>query len=67
MDKKKTTASVEEIYTAEELAKNHGAFKTSYEIVAVALRLAGKKKATVSEARSIIDKFKTQHRNKEVK
>ena len=53
----------ESVYTAEELAQNHKFFKTSYEIVAVALQLAGKKSATVTEAKTIIEKFK----NKEVK
>lgn len=53
----------ESIYTAEELARNHKLFKTSYEIVAVALREAGKKEATFSEAKDIIEKFK----NREVK
>lgn len=65
MEIKSPKAAVEEVYTAEELAENHGAFNTSYEIVVVALRLAGKKKATVSEASSIIEKFKTK--KKEVK
>lgn len=51
------------VYTAEELAENHKVFKTSREIVVVALRLAGKKTATFQEAKTIIDKFK----NKEVK
>lgn len=54
---------IESIYSAEELAKNHKLFKTSYEIVAVALRMAGKKEATLSEAKNIIEKFK----NREVK
>ncbi len=54
---------VESIYSAEELAKNHKLFKTSYEIVAVALRKAGKKEATFTEAKDIIEKFK----NREVK
>lgn len=54
------TASV---YSAEELAENHMVFNTSYEIVAVALRQAGKESATVEEAKQIIEKFK----NKEVK
>lgn len=53
----------ESIYTAEELAQNHKFFKTSYEIVAVALRMAGKKAATITEAKDIIEKFK----NREVK
>lgn len=50
----------ESVYTAEELAKNHKAFGTSYEIVAVALLKAGKTAATFSEAQKIIDKFKTK-------
>lgn len=53
----------ESLYTAEELAQNHKLFKTSYEIVAVALRVAGKKEATFTEAKKIIENFK----NKEVK
>lgn len=57
------TPTGESIYTAAELADNHKAFKTSREIVVVALRLAGKKTATFKEAKTIIDKF----RNKEVK
>lgn len=58
------TAPVNEsVYTAKELAENHNVFKTSREIVEIALRLAGKKTATFTEAKAIIDKFK----NKEVK
>lgn len=53
----------ESVYAVEELAENYKAFKTSREIVEVALRLAGKKYATFTEAKAIIDKFK----NKEVK
>ena len=53
----------ESVYTAAELAENHKAFKTSREIVEVALRLAGKKSASFTEAKAIIEKFK----NKEVK
>lgn len=53
----------ESVYSAEELAQNHKVFNTSYEIVAVALRLAGKQSATLTEAKQIIEKFK----NKEVK
>lgn len=53
----------ESVYTAEELAQNHKFFKTSYEIVAVALQMAGKKAATFSEAKKIIENFK----NREVK
>ena len=51
------------VYSAEELAENHKVFKTSREIVEVALRVAGKKTATMAEATAIIEKFK----NKEVK
>lgn len=54
------TQTPESVYTSEELAKNHKAFGTSYEIVAVALRQAGKKAATFSEAQKIIDKFKSK-------
>lgn len=53
----------ESTYTAEELAENHKLFKTSYEIVIVSLRKAGKKEATVTEAKKIIENFK----NREVK
>lgn len=53
----------ESVYSAVELADNHKVFKTSREIVEVALRIAGKKTATFSEAKAIIEKFK----NKEVK
>ena len=59
----KATAPAESVYSAEELANNHKAFNTYREIVVVALRLAGKEKATFAEAKSIIEKFK----NKEVK
>lgn len=53
----------ESVYTVEDLIAGFKAFKTSKEIVVVALRQAGKKTATFSEAKNIIDKFK----NKEVK
>lgn len=53
----------ESVYTAAELAAAHKTFETSYEIVAVALKLAGKEKATITEAKKIIDEFK----NREVK
>lgn len=53
----------ESVYTAAELAQNHKFFNTSYEIVVVALRLAGKQAATFTEAKQIVEKFK----NKEVK
>lgn len=48
------------VYSAEELAANHKAFRTSYEIVVIALRQAGKDAATFTEAKSIIEKFKTK-------
>lgn len=51
------------VYSAEELAANHKVFKTSREIVEIALRMAGKQSATLAEAKAIIEKFK----NKEVK
>ena len=60
---KAAAPETESVYTAAELADNHKAFKTSREIVVVALRLAGKKTATFREAQYTIDKFK----NKEVK
>ena len=64
-DKAKATAPAakESVYSAAELAASHRAFNTSYEIVVVALRQAGKDTATFAEAKNIIEKFK----NKEVK
>ena len=59
----KVPVARESVYTADYLIANFKAFKTSREIVAVALRLAGKKTATFSEAKKIIETFK----NKEVK
>lgn len=53
----------ESVYSASELADNYKLFGTSREIVAVALRCAGKKAATFSDAKRIIQNFK----NKEVK
>lgn len=53
----------ESVYTATELVENYKVFNTSREIVEVALRIAGKKTATFTEAKAIIEKFK----NKEVK
>lgn len=52
----------EDVYTVEELVENYKAFDTYREIVATALRMAGKETATFSEAKKIIDTFK----NKEV-
>ena len=53
----------ESVYSAAELADNYKEFKTSREIVVIALRLAGKETATFTEAKTIIENFK----NKEVK
>lgn len=61
--KPEVKAPVESVYSAAELANNHKVFKTSREIVSVALRLAGKESATLTEATNIIENFK----NKEVK
>lgn len=56
-------AQTESVYSAEYLIANHRVFRTSKEIVSVALRQAGKKTATFAEAKIIIETF----RNKEVK
>ncbi len=53
----------ESVYEAAYLAKNHRALGTSYAIVATALKLAKKERATLSEAKKIVNNFK----NKEVK
>lgn len=53
----------ESVYSAAELADNCKIFGTRREVVAVALRLAGKESATLAEAKAIVDKFK----KKEVK
>lgn len=58
-----TPSPQESVYSAEDLIANHKAFKTSKAIVKIALRQAGKKTATFSEAKIIVEKFK----NKEVK
>ncbi len=50
----------ESIYSASELADNHKLFGVNRDIVVVALRKAGKTAATVTEAKSIIDKFKSK-------
>lgn len=59
----KTPEAAESVYTAKELAEGHKTFNTTYEIVAVALKIAKKEKATVKEAEKIIKEFM----NKEVK
>lgn len=65
----KTTkaAPAESVYPAAELANNSKLFGTSREIVVVALRLAGKESATITEAKAIIDKFKNQKVNSKKK
>lgn len=54
---------VEPLYTATQLADGYREFGTSRAIVACALKLAGREKATLAEARKIVDAF----RKKEVK
>ena len=51
------------VYPVDELAENAHILKTSREIVLVAFQQAGKTQATLSEAKVIIEKF----RSKEVK
>ncbi|MCI8414903.1 MAG: oligoribonuclease [Ruminiclostridium sp.] len=53
----------EPLYSATQLADGHQEFGTSRAVVASALKLAGKDKATLAEARKLIDTF----RKKEVK
>lgn len=64
---KKTVAKApqpkESVYSPQELANNYKAFDTSYAIVDVALKLAGKGAYTFTEAKKIVENFK----NKEVK
>lgn len=50
----------ESVYTAADLAKNHKILGTSYEVVFVALKLAKKESATLTEAKKIINNFKTK-------
>lgn len=61
--KAKEAKPAESVYTAKELAEAHKFFGTTYEIVAVALKLAKKEKATLKETEKLIEEFK----NKEVK
>lgn len=65
-DKRKSVKPAEpqqSTYTARELAAAHKVFDTSYALVKTALKIAGKERATIAEAKDIIEKFK----NKEVK
>jgi hypothetical protein len=55
-----TARPKESVYSVAELAENYNVFNTSREVVEVALRLAGKKTATITEAKTIIEKFKTK-------
>lgn len=61
--KSEVVSAPESVYSAEELAKNYRTFNTSREIVVVALKLANKEYATLTEAKAIIEKFK----NREIK
>lgn len=56
----KKSAPPADVYTAAELAASHKVFKTSREIVAVALKLAKKEKATFEEAKEIVEEFKNR-------
>lgn len=60
---KPTSEAKESTYSVAELANAHKIFDASYEIVAVALKIAGKERATEAEAKAIVEEFK----NKEVK
>lgn len=57
---KVTPIMQESSYTAAELARAHKTLGASYEIVAVALKQAGKERATFTEAKEIVDRFKTR-------
>lgn len=50
----------ESTYSAAELTRAHKTLGASYEIVAVALKQAGKERATFTEAQEIVDRFKTR-------
>ena len=54
------TIPTESVYSASELAANYKLFGVNREVVVIALRKAGKTAATFSEAKAIIDKFKTK-------
>jgi hypothetical protein len=63
---KKEIAVAEPEYTVEEFAAGAGTIfdeAVSPDIVTAALRVAGVKKTTKSEAKKIIDKFKTKEVN----
>lgn len=50
----------ESIYSASELADNYKLFGVNREMVVIALQKAGKRFCTFSEAKAIIDKFKSK-------
>ena len=56
----KEAAQAAPVYSAEELAANHRMFGVNRDIVVAALKQAGKTFATVSEAKVIIDKYKSR-------
>ena len=49
--------AAESVYSVRELAENHKAFGCRKEIVAVALRAAGKKAYTFPEAKRLVETF----------
>lgn len=53
-------APSESVYSVSELVANYKLFGVNRDIVSIALRKSGKKEATFSEAKAIIDKFKTK-------
>lgn len=60
-DRTKTEPVAQEsTYSVDELARAHKSLGTSYEIVKVALRQAGKDRATITEAKEIVERFKTR-------
>lgn len=56
----KEAAQAAPVYSAAELAANHRMFGVNRDIVVAALKQAGKTFATVSEAKVIIDKYKSR-------
>lgn len=50
----------ESVYSIEELAQGHKVLDASFEIVETALKLAGKKEATLKEAKKIVNEFKNR-------
>lgn len=56
----KEAAQTAAVYSAAELAANHRMFGVNRDIVVAALKQAGKTFATVTEAKVIIDKYKSR-------